>query len=62
MDLEAGTYIGTREAAAIVGVSSAALRLWRSEERGPDYVKLGANVVYRQDVVEDFARKREASR
>jgi predicted DNA-binding transcriptional regulator AlpA len=58
VDLEAGTYIGTREAAAIVGVSSALLRLWRTEGRGPDYVKLGASVVYRQDVVEDFARKR----
>ncbi|MCG3039282.1 helix-turn-helix domain-containing protein [Streptomyces sp. S1A] len=58
MQLEAGTYIGTREAAAILGVSPALLRLWRSEGRGPESVKLGGTVVYREEMVKAYAKRR----
>ncbi|MFD3824160.1 helix-turn-helix transcriptional regulator [Streptomyces sp. NPDC058625] len=60
MQLEAGTYIGTREAAAILGVSPALLRLWRSEGRGPESVKLGGAVVYREETVTTYAEKHRA--
>lgn len=58
MQLEAGTYIGTREAAAILGVSPALLRLWRSEGRGPESIKLGGTVVYGEETVKAYAKRR----
>jgi hypothetical protein len=62
VQLEEGVYIGTLEASQIIGVSAALLRTWRSEGRGPEFVRLGhSTIVYRQTVVEEFARNREAN-
>lgn len=52
-------YLSTTEAARRLGVSPSTLRTWRSEERGPHFIKFGNTVIYERSVVEDFQRKRK---
>jgi len=41
-------YLSSRQAALHLGVSEAALRLWRSQGRGPRYFRLNRLVRYRR--------------
>lgn len=43
-----------KEVAALLKVSLAALRRWRSERSGPAYVKLGTCVRYAPDIVRQW--------
>lgn len=49
-------YLSTTEAARHLGVSPSTLRTWRSEERGPRFLKFGNTVIYERSVIEDYAR------
>jgi predicted DNA-binding transcriptional regulator AlpA len=50
-------YVTENEAAAVLGVSRGTLSNWRSERRGPPYVKLGGGRVvrYKLSEIEAFA-------
>ncbi|CAL9460601.1 hypothetical protein SUDANB15_02611 [Streptomyces sp. enrichment culture] len=61
MDLN-GTYLTTAEASKALGVSAALLRTWRSENRGPEFIKIGAAVLYRKDDIERLKIEREVSK
>lgn len=45
---ETPTLLEPSEVAQFLGIAEQTLALWRSEKRGPDYVKLGKAVFYRQ--------------
>ena len=47
------------EVAEVLGVARHTLDKWRSEGRGPAYVKVGANVGYRWAAVSDWIAQRE---
>lgn len=52
-------YIDERQAAAILGLKRGTLSNWRSERRGPAYVRLGGGRVIRYKIseIEAFAEK-----
>lgn len=43
--------------AAMLGVTADTLREWRRLNTGPDYVKLGKNVMYRESDVRDWLKR-----
>lgn len=43
---EVRSYLGTKEAANRIGVSVKTLALWRKRRYGPEFYKLGRNMVY----------------
>lgn len=43
-----------QDAARYIGVRPATLNNWRSQGRGPAFVKLGARVVYRRSELDRF--------
>jgi excisionase family DNA binding protein len=48
-----------REAARYLGISDAALRLWRSEDKGPRYFKAGEKLVrYRRTDLDAWIEER----
>lgn len=42
------------EAAEFLSISTATLRAWRSQGRGPAFSRLGRRVVYRSEALERF--------
>jgi len=44
------------EAAQMLGLSVCTLRAWRSQRRGPAFLKLGRAVRYRPEVLEEFLK------
>lgn len=50
-------FIGTRQAAEILGRSPATLKRWRYEGTGPDYVEIAGRVRYDLHVLLEFIRK-----
>lgn len=42
------------EAAAALGVTTRTLDTWRSEGRGPDFIKAGGRVLYRESDLADW--------
>lgn len=46
--------LNERETAARLGLSVKTLQLWRSQRKGPTYVKVGKAVRYRPEDVERF--------
>ena len=44
------------KAAEILGLAVQTLRNWRSQRRGPVYVKLGRSVRYRPEDLEEYIR------
>ena len=42
------------ELAVLIDVSPSTLAVWRMEQRGPDYTKLGRSIFYRRVDVEDW--------
>lgn len=51
----AGALIGTDEAAAWLGMASTTLRRWRSEGRGPRWVRVGRLARYRESDLSEWA-------
>jgi excisionase family DNA binding protein len=49
------------ETAEHIGISLSGLRKWRSDGRGPPYVRLGRLIRYRRTVVEEWLEKRMIS-
>lgn len=47
--VELTALLTEHEVAAFLCVSLATVRRWRQQESGPDYVKLGSSVRYKQD-------------
>jgi len=56
MNQESPQKIAVRDhdAAALIGVSTASLRSWRSQGRGPAYIRAGRRIVYRVSDLEAF--------
>ncbi len=48
--------IGTKEAAAILGINHATLSTWRSKGRGPRYFQYARTVLYSKAEIEAFKR------
>jgi hypothetical protein len=46
-----------RTAAAYLGVKASTLRQWRFHSKGPAYLKIGRNVRYLQDHLDEFREK-----
>jgi len=59
VDLD-GKYLTTPEAARRLGIAPATMRVWRSEGRGPTYVRVGGTIVYREDVIARAVKERGA--
>lgn len=54
--------LDNRAAAAFLGISPNTLHVWRCEKRFPiPYIKIGAKVCYRREVLEDFLKSREVN-
>ena len=51
------TYLTEKELADLWKTSIRTLQGWRGKGRGPDYLKLGANVRYPKSRAKKFARK-----
>ena len=51
-------FVNDVRAAEILGLSPQTLRNWRSQSRGPDYVRIGRAVRYRVGDLIEFAEKR----
>lgn len=49
--------IREQEAAETLGVSTSALRAWRSQGRGPAFSRLGRRVIYPVSALEEYVRK-----
>jgi predicted DNA-binding transcriptional regulator AlpA len=45
--LQSSTTIAERDAAAYIAFTSAALRAWRRQGRGPAFIRIGRSVRYR---------------
>jgi hypothetical protein len=41
-------------AAVFLGIAPATLRNWRSQGRGPQYIRLGRRIVYRREYLEQY--------
>lgn len=56
-----GPYLTSREAAAYIGSSPATLRRWRSEGRGPEFVRPpdGGHPRYPLDSLEEWLKEGE---
>ena len=48
--------IGTKEAAAILGINHTTLSTWRAKGRGPRYIKYARTVLYSRAEIEAFRR------
>lgn len=48
-----------KEVSGMTGFSINTLRKWRSDGRGPGYIKIGHSVRYRPDMVEAWIAKHE---
>ncbi len=47
----------TEELAIMIGVTAETLREWRRLKQGPDYVKAGKGVMYREVDVQDWIKR-----
>ena len=47
------------EAAKYLTLFPGTLKQWRSQQRGPRYVKVGGRVRYRRDALDEFLQSRE---
>jgi hypothetical protein len=54
MRATAPVVVRERDAAAMLGVSTAALRRWRRERRGPAFIRIEGCIGYRLADLEDF--------
>ena len=45
-NLSAGSFVDTRQAAELIGMSKRTLEKWRVEGNGPPFLKLGRRVLY----------------
>lgn len=54
MNSETTNMRNETEAALFLGVARQTMANWRSQRRGPAYLKLGRRVVYRLSDLEDF--------
>jgi excisionase family DNA binding protein len=52
------SLLSEKELAPLLGVSLAALRRWRLEDRGPAFLKLGSAVRYRPEDVQQWIASR----
>jgi predicted site-specific integrase-resolvase len=53
--------VGEKQAARILAVSIAALRRWRREGRGPDFVRLERCIRYSMKSIETFVSENSSS-
>ena len=51
-------WLNTIEAAGYIGLKAGTLEVWRSQGKGPRYVKLGRRVVYETKDLDAFAASR----
>lgn len=51
-------YLDTKAAAAYLGVTSKTLERWRWKGGGPEYFKVGARVMYRGDLLDEWLETR----
>ena len=49
--------MNAREAAAKLGIHPSTLARWRSEDTGPQYVRMGARLMYRESAIEQWITK-----
>lgn len=59
--LEYGRLYGTRQAAALLGVSVETLASWRWRGVGPSYIKVGSRVMYRGSAIDAYLARHEVS-
>jgi hypothetical protein len=57
LDAAFARYVGTHEAARLIGLSARTLEKYRCYGGGPVYLKIGGRVVYRQADLEAWARQ-----
>lgn len=48
--------LNTEKAAEIIGIKTGTLYIWRSNGKGPDYLKIGKKVFYDREVVEKWVK------
>ena len=53
---ECRVVVRERKAAEMLGVSTAALRRWRREQRGPAFIRLERAIGYRLSDLEEFLK------
>lgn len=58
-DRSVGRLMTEIEAAERLTLSSATLRKWRAEGRGPTFLQLGRRVRYSEDAIERWLRRQE---
>ena len=56
LDTAFARYVGTHEAARLIGLSARTLEKYRCYGGGPVYLKIGGRVVYRQADLEAWAQ------
>lgn len=49
----------TEQAAALLGLAERTLANWRSAEMGPRYIKVGTDVLYRVQAIEEWMMEQE---
>lgn len=54
-------FLTESEAAAMIGVTPAAMRFWRGG-RGPEYRRVGRAIIYPEAAVRQFLASRKAAR
>lgn len=54
--IDPGELLTTRELSRRYGISVGTVQNWRSQGRGPTYVKLGRSVRYRVEDIEAFVQ------
>lgn len=62
MKATAPIVVRERDAAALLGVSTAALRRWRRERRGPMFVRIESCIGYRVTDLEQFLAENAVKR
>jgi transposase-like protein len=52
--MENGRTFSHKDAARYLGVAPQTLYNWRHRRKGPDYVRMGSKIVYRQDDLDRY--------
>jgi excisionase family DNA binding protein len=50
-------HLSTKEAAKALGLSDRTLEAWRNQNRGPQYIRLGARIVYDREMLNEWVEQ-----
>lgn len=55
-------YLDSRQAAEKLHISWHTLRRWRQKRKGPDYARIGRQVLYSNQTIDEFFKKQVEAR